>query len=152
MLDRVVQEQKAYLQEELRAGSPDAERQQIPREHRANYRAFMNGILGRDPLPHDIVITQSATMTYDSFKRLAGDEFIYAFPIEVRKGASFFELCKQPPRPTTAEVVARRFSSLLSQHMQGVLDLEQKDKYGDIAVSRGPNFVHQVPNVLVAAS
>eukprot|EP00929_Paragymnodinium_shiwhaense_P083804 TRINITY_DN44773_c0_g1_i1.p1 TRINITY_DN44773_c0_g1~~TRINITY_DN44773_c0_g1_i1.p1 ORF type:complete len:695 (-),score=161.08 TRINITY_DN44773_c0_g1_i1:47-2131(-) len=65
---------------------------------------------------------------------------------------SFLSLCRQPP--STAEAAARRFTSILAQHMDGLLSLEQDQPYSDILLRRGPHWHGPPPEAaqLVAAT
>lgn len=49
---------------------------------------------------------------------------------------SFLELCNNG-----AEDGARRFLSLLTMHMDGILSLNQDEPYGDITIGRGPDWI-----------
>jgi len=49
---------------------------------------------------------------------------------------SFFELCNNG----TAEAGARRFLSLLTLHMDGVVGLSQDEPFGDIHITRGHDW------------
>lgn len=51
---------------------------------------------------------------------------------------TFFGLCQSPPGG--ASNAAKRFISLLTLHMEGAVELQQEEDYGDIQVRRGPNF------------
>lgn len=52
------------------------------------------------------------------------------------KEISFLDLCSNG----SAEAGARRFLSLLTLHMDGVLELNQDEPYGDIQIRKGPDW------------